>query len=73
MTMWTSGYAQFDAVHCVSLDEKKNGTSSYSRMFFYGAPGQRTVISIGYNSWGFPNLSIGKSGIGYIFHLRKMK
>ena len=60
----------------VCLWMKKNGTSSYSRMLFYdsyGAPGLRTIIKIGYSSLGFPSLEIGKGGIGYIFHLRKMK
>ena len=55
----------------VCLWMKKNGTSSGGTMFFYDSYG--AVISIGCNIWGFPGLQIGKGGIGYIFHLRKMK
>ena len=58
------------------LDEKKTALAVIVECFFYdsyGAPGLRTVIKIGYGSWGFADFSIGKSGIRYIFHLRKMK
>ena len=57
----------------VCLWMKKNGTSSYGTMFYYGAPDQRTEIRFGYNEWGFPNLVISSHGLRYIFHLRKMK